>query len=265
MVTSAFELTPSLMGWALPAGAVAGFLAGLFGLGGGIIMLPALIALLDAAHYPMQYLPHAALGSSLASIVGIGSLSAWQHWRQQNIHPQVIRQLAPGIIIGALLAGWWVAIWSAQTLQIIYLLLCVSLLWQLVHPHSHTPLPPQPLRLPGATGVIIGLLSGWLGIGGGTLTTPYLLRHGIPLRKTIGSSAVLGVPLALAAASIYAIKHGWVIWPLSLMLFIGALPFTRLGARYAQRWPETCLRRGLILLILLIMLRTIWRLFYPAI
>lgn len=238
-------------------GMIAGLLAGLFGVGGGLILVPALLYLLPADLQAMHY----ALGSAFACILLSGSVSAWTHYRHGNVQVQWFRRLTPGLLLGTLLGAGVAGAVPGSSLQRLFGVfeLLIALRLGLARP-AQAGMAPRPTatgQLVGA-GAGIGFISAFLGIGGGTLTTPYLLWRGANLRQAIGTAAAGGVPIALAGTVGYSLtgwqagvawSSGYVYWPAVGAIVLTSLPAAYWGAHLAQRLPLAWLQRGFALLL----------------
>jgi len=248
----------------LLTGAVAGLLAGLLGVGGGLVIVPALAWLLAGHGVPGGHLMHLAVGSSLAAIIPTAVSSLLAHQRRGSVHWPAVRALLPGILAGALGGAW-----LARRVSSPGLALCFGVFEVLVALQLFFGIKPAAHRgLPGAAGmtvagVIIGAVSALLGIGGGTLTTPFLLWNGIDIRRAVGTSATCGLPVALAGAAGFAWSgqtvmagHAWstgfVYWPAVAGIVLASVPLAPLGARLAHHLPRGVLQRAFALFLLLV-------------
>ncbi len=180
-------------------GTIAGLAAGLLGIGGGLILVPALLWLLPLQGVPPELAMHLALGTSLASIVFTSLSSITAHQRHEAILWPVVTKLTPGILLGALLGAVLADHLGAEPLRKFFGLFELFVATQML-----ANLKPSPHRsLPGTAGSsvagsTIGLLSSLLGIGGGTLTVPFLHYCNVPIRRAIATSAACGLPIAVA-------------------------------------------------------------------
>ena len=244
-------------------GSVVGVLAGLLGVGGGLVIVPVLLWAFTASGVASDVLVHLAVGSSLASIVITSLASTYAHHRHQAILWPVIRRLSPGIVAGALLgagvAGWL----PGPVLQRLFGGFAIGVaLWMFSggQPHSHSGRLPGRLRMLGA-GALIGAVSAIVGIGGGSMTVPYLVWNGANIRNAVATSAACGVPIALAGSlgfawagwqqsSLPLHSTGFIHWPAVLGITATSMLTARLGARLAHSAPTTALRRVFALLLL---------------
>lgn len=192
-------------------GALAGFAAGLFGVGGGTIIVPLLFIVFTQMGYSADDIMHLALGTSLATIVVTSISSLMAHNKNGAVMWPVFKNLAPGMAIGCFLGAGIAGLLSGVHLQLI---VGVFLLWVAFKmfrggkkpvaghasgaSHTNHALPSTPNQL--AAGAGIGVASAIFGIGGGSLTVPYLTRYNVVMQKAVGTSAACGLPIAIAGA-----------------------------------------------------------------
>ena len=251
------------------AGLFTGVVAGLLGIGGGLIMIPVLNALFAAQGVAPEQIQHLALGTSLAAIVPTSVLSCRAHAQRGAVEWQAVKRMTPWIIGGTLLAGALARGLSSVVLQGFYVILCVWVLYTLLRPEQEMDRVLRPLGHQRLAGSGIGLLSGLLGIGGGSLTTPYLLQHGRDIRHAVGTAAALGVPIAIAGALAYGISGlgvpgrnatalGFVDVLAVAGLVTGSTLSTARGVALAHYLPRPVLRRLFALMILLAAIKMVW-------
>ncbi|OTG79660.1 hypothetical protein B9T33_10990 [Acinetobacter sp. ANC 5054] len=184
-------------------GAFAGFAAGLFGVGGGTIIVPLLYVVFTQMGYSPDVIMHLALGTSLATIVVTSISSTMAHNKNDAVIWPIFKNLAPPMAIGCFAGAGIAGILSGTHLQLI---IGVFLLWV-----SYTmftgakkavdtskPLPSTGKQIGAGAG--IGVASAIFGIGGGSLTVPYLSQNGLVMQKAVGTSAACGLPIAIAGA-----------------------------------------------------------------
>ena len=195
-------------------GALAGFAAGLFGVGGGTIIVPLLFIVFTQMDYSPDNVMHLALGTSLATIIITSISSLMAHNKKGSVMWPVFKNLTPGLAIGCFFGAGIAGQISGLYLQLI---VGVFLLWvaykmffggkKQVGNHAadvsktsnfNTELPSKPKQL--VAGGVIGVASAIFGIGGGSLTVPYLTRYGVVMQKAVGTSAACGLPIAIAGA-----------------------------------------------------------------
>jgi uncharacterized membrane protein YfcA len=246
----------------LLTGVLSGLLAGLFGVGGGVVVVPALILLLGHLGLGGEWVSHVAVGSSLAAIVGTGAASALAHHRRGGVRWDLVQALAPGIVLGAgagaLVAGSLPEVWLTRVFAAF---LAAVGLRMLTGPkgQAHGPMPGR-LGLAGVGGGI-GALSALVGIGGGILTVPFLSGRGLGMRQAVGTSAACGLPIALAGALGFVLvgwgreglppgSTGFVYWPAVGLILAASIPSAPWGARLAHAVPVQGLRRAFGVLLL---------------
>ena len=249
-------------------GALAGFAAGLFGVGGGTIIVPLLYIVFTQMGYSADTIMHLALGTSLATIIVTSISSLMAHNKKGAVLWPVFKNLTPGMAIGSFvgagIAGWL----SGVHLQ---LMVGLFLLWvaftmftggkKRVDANASKEiavLPSTPKQL--AAGAGIGVASAIFGIGGGSLTVPYLNRYGVVMQKAVGTSAACGLPIAIAGAlgfMIFGIQqevnvpntigfvHVYAFLGISSMSFFTA----KLGAKVAHMLSPQLLKKCFALLL----------------
>ena len=177
----------------IAVGLFAGFLAGLLGVGGGLVIVPVLAFIFAAQHFPEAHILHFALGTSLASIIFTSVFSVRAHHAHGAVNWGVMRTITPGIVTGTLLGTWLAAGLSTVFLKIFFVLFVFYAGTQML-----LNIKPKPARqLPGlagmfAVGNVIGGVSALVGIGGGTLSVPFMTWCNIKMHEAIGTSAAIG-------------------------------------------------------------------------
>ncbi|MES2368253.1 MAG: sulfite exporter TauE/SafE family protein [Pseudomonadota bacterium] len=251
-------------------GLVVGFVAGLLGVGGGLIIVPVLIMLLHTHGQAVGMEPQLALGTSLATILFTSLSSVRAHHRRGAVEWPLVRRIAPGIVLGTLAGAALAARMPATVLKIffvVFLFYAAIQMW--------LDFKPAPQRgLPGRIGTslaggVIGVVSSWVGIGGGTLSVPFMLWHNVPLHRAIATSAAIGFPIAFAGAAGYVLggwtasglpagSLGFVYLPALAGIVLGSVLTAPLGARTAHRLPVRPLKRVFALLLFTLALRMVW-------
>jgi len=254
----------------LVLGCGAGFIAGLFGVGGGLIIVPALIFLFQQQHVAASGLMHLALGTSLATIVVTSLASIYAHQGQDNIRWELFRLLSPGLIIGVFCGSWVADRIDGDLLRTgfsVFVILVAVQIGLELRPEAQRRLANK--RELGLAGTLIGLVSALVGIGGGTLTTPYLLWNAVSIRQAIGTSAACGLPIALFGSIGYMIvgldagqlpegSSGYIYWPAWLGIVMTSIVFAPLGARLTGLLPTRVLKRIFALLLILVAIRLLF-------
>jgi uncharacterized protein len=246
-------------------GALSGLMAGLFGIGGGLVIVPALNAVFAAGLVAMvpEARMHVAIGCSLAVIVFTAISSVRAHHGYGAVLWPAVRGLAPGIIAGALLGAWMADALATRSLEMVFGAFAVVMALQIgfaprIEPEAHGPLPHLSGYL--GAGTVIGTVSALGGIGGGIMTVPFLAWHAVPLRIAVGTAAACTLPVALSGALGYALMGqgtpmpplatGYLYWPAIGVIALASMLTAPLGARLAHRLPVRHLRRLFALLLL---------------
>jgi len=251
-------------------GLVVGFVAGLLGVGGGLIIVPVLIMLLHTHGQAVGMEPQLALGTSLATILFTSLSSVRAHHRRGAVEWPLVRRIAPGIVFGTLAGAALAARMPATVLKIffvVFLFYAAIQMWLDFKPAPHRGLPGR--MGTSLAGGVIGVVSSWVGIGGGTLSVPFMLWHNVPLHRAIATSAAIGFPIAFAGAAGYVLggstasglpagSLGFVYLPALAGIVLGSVLTAPLGARTAHRLPVRPLKRVFALLLFTLALRMVW-------
>ena len=258
----------TLLGY-LALGAAAGTMAGLFGVGGGIIIVPALVFAFELQGVAPEVLVHLAVGTSLATIVVTGASSTFGHWQRGNIHMPWFKALLPGLALGAMLGVFVAGSLSGTVLGTLFgvfiLLVAIKMLLGLSPKPGSTPPGTAAMNVAGG---VIGTISALFGIGGGALCVPWLSRCGAGMTRAVGTSAACGLPIALVGAATFivvgwgnpllpAAATGFVMWPAFFGVVLASVPFARVGVRLAHVLPGHILRYAFAGLLLVVGLRFI--------
>lgn len=253
------------MEWAfayLALGSVVGVIAGLFGVGGGLLLVPALLILFDLQHFPAEYSMHLALGTSMATILFTSLASMRKHHQHDAVNWRVVATITPGILLGTILGAVFASAISPRALGIFFALFVYFAAAQIlldVRPHASR-------QLPGSAGMtLVGTFTGWISslvsIGGGTIVVPFLIWCNVPLRKAIGTSAAVGFPVAVGGTIGYIASGislhtlptpnlGFVYLPALLWVALASIFTAPLGAK-ATHYMKVRLLRKLFALLLL--------------
>ncbi len=246
----------------LLVGALAGFAGGLFGIGGGLIVVPVLLFTLPLAGIAPELVAHMAMGSSLATVFVTSLSSSWNHHRRGGVPWRAVWVVAPMVALGALLAGPLAHHLDGIWLKRLFALFLLFMAWR----QWHAVVREQPLQLPAwlrPAALGVGLLSGLIGIGGGTLLVPLLQRLGLPLTRAVAGSAACGALLAVMGSLSY-MAAGWAVpdlpaWSVGYLYLPAAIGISAsswllagFGAHLAYRWPSSRLQRAFALLLLVL-------------
>jgi uncharacterized membrane protein YfcA len=239
----------------LALGLLTGFVAGLLGVGGGLLMVPVLTWAFLQQGFTATYNIHLALGTSMATIVLTAISSLRAHHGHGAVDWGVVKRITPGIVLGTLAGALVAAHLSDRGLKLFFTLFLFYAATQILFGFK-----PKPTRgLPGwpgmtAAGGVIGLVSSWVGIGGGTLTTPFLTWCNVRMQAAIGTSSAVGLPIALAGALGYVVSGqtaqglpawsaGFVYLPAFAAIVATSWLTAPLGARCTHTWPVARLKR----------------------
>ncbi len=239
----------------LAIGAVAGVLAGLLGVGGGLVIVPVLVLLFERSGFDGGQVMQLALGTSLATIVFTSLSSIRAHHRRGAVHWPVVWRLAPGLFAGTAASAFVVRLLPTWLLKDFFGLFAITVAVQLA-----LELRPNPGRqLPGsvalaATGGGIGAVSALVGIGGGSLTVPFLAWCNLPMREAVATSAACGLPIALSGAlgflaagwgdpRLPPLAWGYLYLPAWFGIAATSVLFAPLGAHWAHQLPARQLKR----------------------
>jgi len=256
-------------------GLASGLAAGLFGIGGGIVLVPCLTLILSAHQLAPGHVVHVAIATSLAAILFTSLSSVYAHHQRGAVRWSIAWLLTPGIVLGAWMGPAIAAALSTTVLSALFgLFACASAVHMIYgpRPHASRELPSWPgMSLFGAG---LGAVSGILGGGGGFLSVPFMAACNVPMHSAIATSAALGVPIALAG-TLSNIYHGWrvdglpqdslgyVYLPALLSVALASVLAAPLGARLAHRLPVAHLRGLFALLLVSLGGYMFWKAFNP--
>lgn len=253
------------------AGVVSGLLAGLLGVGGGIVIVPVLFQLLGSIGMDDDLKMHIAVGTSLASIIPTSISSLRSHLRRDAVDRDLLRSWAPWIAIGVLIGTALATSVRGQTLSAVFAVLALIVSLHMAFTPESLRLADHPPRglLKGVVAGLVGAFSAMMGIGGGTLMVPSLVLCNYPIRRAVGTSSAVGLIIAVPGAIGFVIG-GWHV-PFSTGFSLGYVSLLGLaliapssilaapyGARLAHSMPTRLLRRAFAVFLAL----TSARMFY---
>jgi uncharacterized membrane protein YfcA len=238
----------------LALGAFVGFFAGLLGVGGGGIMVPMLTTIFAAQGFPHDNLVHLALGTSMAAIVMTSASSLRAHHAHGAVRWDIVRGIAPGVLVGTFGGTFIASRVPSVPLAIFFASFMSYVALQMI-----LNVKPKPSRaLPGVAvqagvGAGIGLVSALVAIGGGSLSVPFMTWCNVRMQQAIGTSAAIGLPIALAGALGYLLNGwnaaglppwsaGFVYLPALLLVSVVSIFTAPLGARLAHTLPVATLK-----------------------
>ncbi len=248
----------------LALGLLNGVLAGLLGIGGGLVIVPAMIWLLPKIGVPQEHLMHMALATSMATICFTAISSALAHHKRGSVSKPLLKLLVPAIAIGGLVGAYIADLIDSRWLGLIFGTGAILMGLQMaIGKLPQAKGDKLTLSLAAPAGVGMGAISSLLGIGGGSLVVPYLLFHKEKLVTAIGTAAACGLPLAIMATIGYVVLGwqvadlpvyhlGYVYLPAVLAIAIGSVASAPLGAYLAHKLPTAVIKRIFALLMIVI-------------
>lgn len=257
----------------LVLGAFVGIFAGMFGIGGGTILVPVLLFLFDAQHFPLDHLLHLALGTSMATIIFTSLASLRKHHQLGAVNWRVVRNITPGILFGTAIGALFATSASPRFMGMFFALFVYFAAVQIlldVRPHASR-------QLPGTAGMTLtGIFTGWLSsmvsIGGGTVVVPFLLWCNVALRTAIGTSAAIGFPVAIGGTAGYIVTgmnipalpastFGFVYLPALFWIALGSVITAPLGAKATHRMKVGMLRKLFAVLLIALATKLLFKVF----
>ncbi len=253
-------------------GIFSGILAGLFGIGGGIIIIPVFFSIFkNIVGVPDEALAHTVLGSSLGVIVFSSLASTYSHNKRKAVVWEILKLIVPSICVGASLGALTASYISSSNLQILVALFLVLISIQMIFefpPPSQNP--KTNVAGPLVVGSGIGWLSGIFGIGGGVFSVPYFYHRGLKMTQAIGSSAACGIPIAISGSISYMVvgsgienlpeySMGYVYLPGAIIVGLASAWSAIVGVRAAHRIKQKKLRMAFALLLMIMGLNLLLR------
>lgn len=246
----------------LVLGAVVGFFAGLLGVGGGGIMVPALTAMFAAQGLPFEHLVHVSLATSMAAIVVTSASSLRAHQKHGAIQWSIVKSITPGILLGTFGAAMLAAYIPSLPLAIFFVVFMAYVsvqMWLNVKPKPSRQLP-SPLGLSGV-GLIIGGVSALVAIGGGSLSVPFMTWCNVKIQQAIATSAAIGLPIAIAGTIGYLVSgmgveglpqytFGFIYLPAAASIALVSVFTAPLGAKLAHQLPVATLKKVFAVLLI---------------
>lgn len=249
-------------------GSAAGLLAGLLGVGGGIVLVPGLLLVFAVQGIDSPAIVHTAIATSLACIVFTALSATRAHHKRGAVDWAIVLRMTPGLMLGAGLGTLLADALSGVVLQRVFgalaMLIALRLLVPSATPNGRFDLPNAPGL--AAAGGLIGAVSSLIGIGGGSLTVPFLAACRVVMVRAVATSSACGLPLAVAGTLGYAItgldapetlpgSAGYVLLPAAACIVVASMSCAPLGARLAHRLPANGLKRCFGVLLFVVSLR----------
>ena len=266
------DIPPLLIAELLALGVVVGFLAGLLGVGGGMMMVPVMTLVLTQRGVDNGTAVKMAIATSMATILFTSLSSVRAHHRLHAVRWDIARRMAPGIVLGGLVAGAGAfAIVKGQALALFFAAFIGWTALKMLQDRK----PKAEREMPGPLGTAsvgagIGFLSGLVGAGGAFLSVPFMTWCNVPPRHAVGTSAALGFPIALASTVGYVIAgwrlppalpggFGYLYLPALLIVSVASMSLAPWGARTAQRLDIQLLKRIFAVMLLALAASMLYR------
>ena len=245
-------------------GALAGTLAGLFGIGGGLIIVPVLVYSFGIQGLPSDILTHLAVGTSLATIVVTSLSSIRAHHAKGSVQWPICGLMTIGILLGAWFGVYTAIQMTGDVLQKaigVFAILIAIKMWVGFKARDSSLIPSRPTFI--SAGIFIGWASSIFGIGGGTLSVPFLRRSNLQMSHAVGTSAACGLPIAVMGALANMVlgqgnellppmTTGYVYWPAFLGIVLTSMLFARFGAKLAHLLSTDVLQKLFAVFLLLV-------------
>jgi uncharacterized protein len=245
-------------------GAGIGFLAGLLGIGGGFTIVPVLTLLFSYQGFPPEHVVHMAVATSTGSVLFTAMASTRAHHRHGAVLWKVVAAVAPGLVIGALVAPQLAARVSGTALASLFCIVTAVAAFQI----GRGTRPKASRELPGRialsfVGLVVGLLASFVGTGGAFVMVPFMTWCNVRLQNAIATSAALGVPVAFfgSLSFIFAGLHepalppyslGFIYVPALVGIVIASVFTAPVGAHVAHRLPMRRLRLSFAAMLLVL-------------
>ncbi len=257
-------------------GVIGGILAGLLGIGGGLVIVPMLVYCFTLQGIDSFHLMHLALGTSMASIVFTSVSSFIAHHKKGAVEWSVVRRIAGGIVIGTFTGAWLASRLTTGFLKGFFVIFLYYVAVQLILDKK----PPATRDFPGSVGMfsaggVIGIISSLVGIGGGSLSVPFMIWCNLPVHNAIGTASAIGFPLAVAGtlgylasgfhkSSLPAFSVGFVYLPALAGIVMASVVTAPLGAKLAHSLPVPRLKKIFALLLVVVATKMAWGVFFHA-
>lgn len=255
-------------------GAIAGIMAGLLGVGGGIVIVPVLYFLFQLFGTSADVAMFVAVGSSLATIIATSISSVRSHHKKGAVDWPLLKRWAPGVVVGVIAGTWLASLLHGHALTVMFSILAfivaLRMLFSKTGGHFANSLPGQPLEFLFA--FMIGSISVMVGIGGGSISVPILSAYNYPMRKAVASASGIGLIIALPGAIGFVVA-GWEATglPVGSLGYVNLLGFglivpltvacAPLGAKIAHTVNPAYLKKGFALFLLLTSLKMMYSAF----
>jgi uncharacterized membrane protein YfcA len=257
-------------------GLFVGIASGLLGIGGGGILVPAFTTLFLHFNLPKENVLHLALGSSMACILFTSFSSMRAHQRNNNVVWQLVKVMAPFIILGTFLSTFLASYLSSKVLSMIFAAFMSYIALKMTLPKKTSVSSHQATNAElRAVSMGIGAISALVSIGGGAVTVPYLTWRNIDVKKSIGTSAALGLPISIAGTLGYLVNgltsnihtslqytYGYIYLPALIFVAIPSFIVAPLGAKLTQTLPTNRIKMLFAILLIALSSKMLISIFY---
>ncbi len=265
-------LDPLLIAELALLGLGTGFLAGLLGIGGGMLMVPFITIILSGRGVQSDLAVKMAIATSMATIIFTSVSSVRAHHKRGAVRWDIVKRLAPGIVVGSLIGSLGVF----ALLKGSYLAVFFGLFVGFSATQMFLDRKPKPTRqMPGtggqlAAGGVIGFLSGLVGAGGGFVSVPFMTWCNVAIHNAVATSAALGFPIAVANVAGYIVSgqgvqelpagsFGYIWLPALLVIALASVAMAPLGARAAHALPVARLKRVFASILYVLAAYMLWK------
>ena len=257
----------------LATGLFTGLLSGLLGVGGGLIMVPVLSFIFAYLGFTAAFIMQMALGTSLAVIMVTSIASSRAHHSHQNVDWPIVKNIAFGIMLGAFFGSLVAAKFDASLLKGFFIIYVFLVALQILSDYTPNPARILPARAAlNCVGIIIGWVSSFVGIGGGTLSVPFLIYCNVDAKRAIGTSSAIGLPIAIAGTLGYMVSGlhvanlpghsiGFIYLPAFIIIALASLISAPFGALLVQKLSVKKLKKIFAVLLISIGLNMLYSLF----
>ncbi|MEO6030730.1 MAG: sulfite exporter TauE/SafE family protein [Burkholderiaceae bacterium] len=242
-------------------GCATGFLAGLLGIGGGMLLVPFLVLMLTLQDFPSAFIIKIAVATSLATICFTSLSSVRAHQKRGAVRWDIVKLLAPGIVVGSLIGPMIAKVMPAQLLTLLFAVFVTFSATQMFIDKKPKPTRqlPEGAGMFGAGG-LIGILAALVGAGGGFISVPFMTWCNVKIHNAVATSAALGFPIALAGTIGYVIAgwnlsdlpagtFGFLYVPALVVVSIASVTTAPLGARAAHALNVRQLKRAFAVML----------------
>lgn len=253
-------------------GILSGIAAGLLGIGGGAVIVPALANSLMLMGYSGDVVQHVAVGTSLAIIIPTGMASARAHHKRGSLDMGVLTLWVPLIVVGTFIGGLMAGLFSGNVLRIVFAVLAFIIAANIIFSFQtklmgHLKASSVAHRV---SAFVVGYLSALMGTGGGALTVPTLVAFGRSMHSAVGTSAAIGVAIALSGTAGFLISGwnaegrppaslGFINLPALVLVGVLAANFAPAGAALAHRMDQKTLKYVFAAFLVAVGLNMLWK------